>query len=105
MVELLKTTDGELPWRFITINADDASGPTWDKLRQEYHRQLGFPKVEKIKIYWRKKDGEHTFIFSPLAAIEATRERLKDLPLKNTAARDQDKLLDDGYSASGRIPD
>jgi hypothetical protein len=71
MIKALKIPDDNDDgpyWRNVTIIVEEAHGPTGKKLLEEYHEQH---TVQRNKIYWRKKGSEHTFIFSPQAAIEA----------------------------------
>ena len=100
-LEIPTANDGP-PWRCITIRAEDAAGPMWGALQWEYRHWQHVPLVERdVRIYWRKKDRQHTFIFSPNAAIEALRERLKGVRLKRIGRADLKKLEDDGFSWNG----
>jgi hypothetical protein len=103
----IPTDNAGRPWRSITIRAEDAHGSTWDKLRHEYHhcQHRSHLRDRKVTIYWREKDGEHTFVFSPNAALEALRNRLKGIPLSKIAAPDTDRLLADGFSWTDHIGD
>jgi hypothetical protein len=97
MAILPEDKESELFWRSITIGTNSAR---WKKLAAEHQRQFARGGKDGVKIYWREKDGKYTFLFSPLAAINA-KVRLKGFPLAKISTPENPE--NDGYKLTDRV--